>query len=372
MKGILISKQWKTNIQYVKFSYKQNAFTTLHKICEDCSRDLDTAVGDVRPLEFMIPKFITFFNHPSEKLRLNAISSTSQFITLRSIPLMNAMNDFLSSLFSRATDDSLEVRKAVCQALVSLLEMCPTVLFPHMPNLAEYMLFCTQSDDADLALEACEFWLVFAEQEELREYLKPYLPKVVPVLLRGMVYSEMDLLTLGGDEDDAHLADSEQDIKPRFHKANLVEIERADKDDLEEGGKKKESSGAGFEDDDEDEDDDDFDDDLDDEFYGEWNLRKCSAATLDVLCTSYEGEVIQLLMPLLKTELENPDWLHRECGILALGAAAEGGVQEIAPHLPELVPYLFNNLSDPKVFFCRYCFFVGKIIYLNDFFLVII
>lgn len=24
-------------------------------------------------------------------------------------------------------------------------------------------------------------------------------------------------------------------------------------------------------------------------------------------------------------------------------------MQEIAPHLPELVPYLFNNLNDPKV-----------------------
>ncbi|KAI9258897.1 armadillo-type protein [Phascolomyces articulosus] len=327
----------------------ENAFTTLHKICEDCSRDLDANAGGVQPLEFMIPKFITFFNHPSEKLRLHAISSTSQFITLRSAPLMNAMNDFLSSLFNRATDDSLEVRKAVCQALVSLLEMCPTVLFPHMPHLAEYMLLCTQSDDADLALEACEFWLVFAEQDDLREQLQPYLLKVVPVLLHGMVYSEMDLLTLGGDEDDAHIADSEQDIKPRFHKANLVEIERADKDDLDEGGKKKESSGGtGFDEDEDDEDDDDFDDDLDDEFYGEWNLRKCSAATLDVLCTSFEGEVIQLLLPYLKTKLENPDWLHRECGILALGAAAEGGLQEIAPHLPELVPYLFNNLNDPK------------------------
>ncbi|KAI9498718.1 armadillo-type protein [Zychaea mexicana] len=323
----------------------ENAFTTIQKICEDCSRDLDANAGGVQPLEFMIPKFITFFNHPSDKLRLNAITSTSQFITLRSAPLMNAMDNFLSALFSRATDDSLEVRKAVCQALVSLLEMCPTVLFPHMPNLAEYMLFCTQSDDADLALEACEFWLVFAEQDELREQLEPYLPKVVPVLLRGMVYSEMDLMTLGGDEDDAHIADSEQDIKPRFHKANLVEIERADKNDLDEGGKKKDTA---FDEEDDEDDDDDFDEDLDDEFYGEWNLRKCSAATLDVLCTSYEGEVIRLLMPLLKTELENPDWLHRECGILALGAAAEGGLQEIGPHLPELVPYLFNNLVDPK------------------------
>ncbi|CDH53126.1 transportin-1 isoform 2 [Lichtheimia corymbifera JMRC:FSU:9682] len=322
----------------------ENAFTTLQKICEDCSRELDQSVGGVQPLEFMIPKFITFFGHPQEKLRLCAINSTTQFITLRSAPLMNNMQPFLEALFSRATDDSLEVRKAVCQALVSLLEMCPTVLLPQMANIVDYMLFCTQSDDSDLALEACEFWLVFAEQDDLREHLQPHLPRVVPVLLKGMVYSEMDLLTLGGDEDDAHVADSEQDIKPRHHKANVIENEHAEK---AEGAGDKQKNGA--DEDEEDDDDDDYDDDdLDDEFYGEWNLRKCSAATLDVLCTSFEGELIQLLMPLLKTELESTDWLHRECGILALGAAAEGGMQEIAPHLPELVPYLFTNLNDPK------------------------
>ncbi|KAI7877683.1 ARM repeat-containing protein [Lichtheimia hyalospora FSU 10163] len=323
----------------------ENAFTTLQKICEDCSRDLDQNVGGVQPLEFMIPKFITFFGHPQTKLRLCAINSTSQFITLRSAPLMNNMDQFLSALFSRATDDHIDVRKGVCQSLVSLLEMCAPVLFPHMNNIVDYMLFCTQSDDPDLALEACEFWLVFAEQDDLRDQLKPYLPRVVPVLLKGMVYSEMDLLTLGGDEDDAHVADSEQDIKPRFHKANVIENEHTEKP---EDANNKQKNAADDEDED-DEDDEDYDDeDFDDEFYGEWNLRKCSAATLDVLCTSFEGELIQLLMPLLKTELESNDWLHRECGILALGAAAEGGMHEIAPHLPELVPYLFTNLNDPK------------------------
>lgn len=301
----------------------------------------------------MIPKFIAFFDHPEGKIRLNAITCASQFITLRSEPLMTRINEFLIALFNRAQDDNIDVRKAVCQSLVSLLEVCPEVLLPHMPDLVDYMLFCTQSDDCDLALEACEFWLVFAEQDELRDHLRPFLQKVVPVLLKGMVYSEIDLMTLGGDEDDAHIADDEQDIKPRFHKANVVENELTTKED-EAANADKKKSGLLDDDDsdvDDDEDDDEYDDFEDDEFYGEWNLRKCSAATLDVLCTSFETEVIHILIPLLKGELESSDWLHRECGILALGAAAEGGMQEIAPHLPELVPYLLNNLNDPKVSF---------------------
>ncbi|KAI8969128.1 armadillo-type protein [Mycotypha africana] len=330
-------------------SMVENAFSTFHKICEDCARDLDSVIAGVKPLEFMIPKFIQFFNHPNSKVRHHAVSSASQFITLRSESLMSRMDEYLSSLFNRATDDDIEVRKDVCQALVSLLEICPQVLLPHLPNLIEYMLFSTQSEDADLALEACEFWLVFAEHEE-PEHLRPYLPKVVPVLLKGMVYSELDLMTLGGDEDDAHIADDEQDIKPRFHKANVVENEGAGKtEDANAADKKKSGLLDDNESDLDDEDeDDDYDEFEDDEFYGEWNLRKCSAATLDVLCTTYESEVIQILIPLLKGELESADWLHRECGILALGAAAEGGMHEIAPHLPELVPYLLSNLNDPK------------------------
>ncbi|KAI7865032.1 armadillo-type protein [Spinellus fusiger] len=330
----------------------EGALSTLQKICEDCSRELDSNVNGFRPLEFMIPKLITFFNHPTPILRYYAIHAASNFITLRSEPLMSRMSEFLGGLFNRATDDDFKVRKAVCQALVNLLEVCPTVLLPHLPNLVNYMLFSTQSEDAGLALEACEFWLVFAEQDELHDHLQPYLPMVVPVLLKGMVYSEMDLLTYGGDQDDSHIADNEQDIKPRFHKAAVAGADHIDRTAESASDKKKRTDGLNGSDedggDDDDDDDEDDDEDDDDDIYGEWNLRKCSAAALDVLCNSFEGDCISLLMPLLKIELESDDWLHRECGILALGAAAEGGIQDIAPHLPELVPYLLTNLNDSK------------------------
>ncbi|SAM01459.1 hypothetical protein [Absidia glauca] len=338
----------------------QYALGTLQRVCEDCSRDLDSSINGVQPLDFMLPKFIDFFRHPSSELRQSAIRCVQQFISLRSEPLLKRMNDYLNGLFSLATDRDMEVRKAVCQSLVNVFENCPEALLPQMPNLVDYMLFSTLSDDEDLALEACEFWLVFAEMDMFREQLMAYLPKVIPVLLKCMVYSETDLLTMGGEEDDAHVADSDQDIKPRFHKANLVEVERAAKDDLDEGGKKKAPQsnengrtehGYGDSDDDGDDDEDDDDDydlDDDDDIFNEWNLRKCSAAALDIICTTYELEAIRILMPLLKIELESPDWLHRECGILALGAAAEGGMQHIAPHLPELVPYLLTHLNDQK------------------------
>ena len=55
------------------------------------------------------------------------------------------------------------------------------------------------------------------------------------------------------------------------------------------------------------------------------------------------------LLPLLQTELFHAEWKHRECGILALGAVAEGCMSGIEPHLPTLIPYLISTLKDPKV-----------------------
>ena len=46
--------------------------------------------------------------------------------------------------------------------------------------------------------------------------------------------------------------------------------------------------------------------------------------------------------------LFHEEWEIKESGILALGAIAEGCRSGMIPHLPELVPYLINCLSDKK------------------------
>ncbi len=69
---------------------------------------------------------------------------------------------------------------------------------PEMNNVAEYMLYSTKDQNENVALEACEFWLTFAEDAELSIYLHPLLAKVAPVLLDCMIYGEDDLLWLDG------------------------------------------------------------------------------------------------------------------------------------------------------------------------------
>lgn len=230
------------------------------------------------------------------------------------------MDAFINALFKRASDDDPDVRQGVCECLVLLLGSRPDKIIPVMSDVAGYMLYATQDKDENVALEACEFWLTFAEEEDLKDHLGPILPKLAPVLLNLMVYTEEDLMWLQGDDQDdkenTHIADRPEDIKPRFYGGNARALEH----DGNAGFQNSEAGGAsgedGLEDDDYDYDDDDLSTD--------WNLRKCAAAAIDVLAVRFGADLLHIILPYLKDKLWSGDWLQRESAILALGAMAEG------------------------------------------------
>ena len=127
-----------------------------------------------------------------------------------------------------------------------------------------------------------------------------------------MVYSDDDLLMYDVEEENEEQPDRPEDVKPRFHKARVVGGggggggSGADQGD--EGGGAEEEEGEEEWDEDEDEDDDDDDDEG-----HEWNLRKCSASSLDVLARTFGStpEFMQTLLPLLQQKLSSPNWVER-------------------------------------------------------------
>lgn len=169
----------------------------------------------------MIAKFISLLEHPVSKMRHHALTSLSQFISLNTVSLSIHMDAFLAALFKRAGDDDPDVRQGVCECLVLLLGARPDKIVPVLGDVASFMLYATQDKDENVALEACEFWLTFAEEEDLKDQLRPLLGKLAPVLLNLMAYTEEDLMWLQGDDQDdkenTHVADRPEDIKPRFY-----------------------------------------------------------------------------------------------------------------------------------------------------------
>ncbi|KAI0090598.1 ARM repeat-containing protein [Irpex rosettiformis] len=353
--GILEPRNWPECLQKLvqtldsTISEQQEAaFNVLEKACEDYPRKLDVEISGTYPLEYMIPKFLMLSEHPSSRMRAHAIACLSYFVPINCQALFAHIDTFIACLFKRASDDDPQVRRHVCQALVLLLASRPEKLMPEMQNVAEYMLYSTKDQNENVALEACEFWLTFAEDPDLAPWLHPLLARVAPVLLDCMVYGEDDLLWLEADAEDADVPDKETDIKPRHYGGKSHGFEREETNG--DGGQKRVGA-YGEELTDDDDDDEGFDEDDDefaDEMSTEWNLRKCAAAALDVLAVRFGADLLNHLLEPLKTKLWSEDWLQRESGVLALGAMAEGCIDAIEPHLPTLIPYLISTLNDPK------------------------
>ena len=306
---------------------------------------MDIEINGTRPLDFMIPKFLALSEHPSPKMRAHAVACLSYFVPTNCQSLFVHIDAFIACLFKRASDDDPSVRRHVCQALVLLLAARPDKLMPEMSNVAQYMLYSTKDKNENVALEACEFWLTFAEDQDLAPCLLPLLDQVGPTLLDCMVYGDDDLLWLEGDTEDAAVPDKETDIKPRHYggKNHGFEREGGEGDIAVEPPKQRIGAyGQELLDSDEEDDYDLDDDDFADEMTTEWNLRKCAAAALDVLAVRFSGDLLRVLLGPLKDKLWSSDWLQRESGILALGAMAEGLFTDLPIHAHLLTSRMFH------------------------------
>jgi transportin-1 len=333
----------------VSVQAQEGGMSALLKICEDNRKALDKQYQGQRPLGFLFPKLLELTTSPQARVRADALASLNIFIPEKPQAVAQNLDTLMQQLFSLASDPSDEVRKHVCRAFVHIADIAPEKIVPHMEGLVEYMVTQQRNpENAELALDAAEFWLCVGEHEEMREHLGPYLPKVVPLLLSSMVFSEDDILRKEGEEEDAEQDDRQEDIRPNFASSKAGRLTTGangenpaaangnipipqDDDDLSEGEI------------------DDFDDDDGfDDPEEMWNLRKCSAAALDVLASVFHEAVFQATLPYLTDNLSHAEWPNREAAVLALGAIADGCMPVVEPHLPMLTPYLITLLQDPK------------------------
>jgi hypothetical protein len=166
-----------------------------------------------------------------------------------------------------------------------------------------------------------------------------------------MIYGEDDVLLLGGDDEDADQDDRSEDIKPTFAttKGARTAVNANGDADAAVGGngvngiaRDDDMSEGEVSDDDDDEDEDGGDPE------DQWTLRKCSAAALDVIASHFHGPVFEVTLPYLKDNLGHKEWPNREAAVLALGAIADGCMDAVQPHLPDLTQYLLTLLQDKE------------------------
>jgi transportin-1 len=278
------------------------AFGALEKICEDSAERLDQQSPEF--VQLMIQQMLLHLQNPNADIRASVVKCINQFLLIRSDSIWKHLDGFMQMLYKLTLDPSQKVRRYVCQSFNHIVELGAEVLIPVLDAVVDFMLLNTQDEDKELALEAADFWLVFCEQETMHIHLQRFLGKILPVLLKCMIYSEDDLFILEQNADNAHVEDRQQDIAPRFHKGKTHELEGETTipgDDESENGY---------------EDYEDYDD--------EWNVRKSTAAALDTLSSVFGDDLLSDLLPTINQMLSHPDWKTKEASILAIGAVAQG------------------------------------------------
>ncbi|XP_042462671.1 transportin-1-like isoform X2 [Zingiber officinale] len=299
------------------FIHMEGAMDAIYKICEDIPEELDVDAPGLseRPINIFMPRLLQFFQSPHAILRKLSLGSINQFIVAMPAALFMSMDQYLQGLFHLARDPSADVRKLVCSAFVQLIEVRPSFLEPHLRNVIEFILQANKDPDDEVALQACEFWSAYCDGTLPPDGLRDYLPHLIPVLLSNMAYAEDDEALFDAEEDES-FPDRDQDLKPRFHSSRF--------------------HGSDITEDDED-------------TVNVWNLRKSSAAGLDILSIVFGDAILPTLMPLIQQKLSltsDASWKEREAAVLAIGAIAEGCINGLYPHLPEIVKFLIPLFDD--------------------------
>lgn len=344
-------------------SFLNGALKVLSHLAEDVPNLLDQ--DRTRPLDALLPKIIQLCYHPVDSVRASSLQILNHLILVMPRTLFENVDAFCQTLFSRAEDSSAQVRKRVCTAICLLLEVAPKALMPYMKNIIQYMLLSSEHHDELIAREASEFWTLMTNLDGAADMLRPFLPQIVPLFLRNMVYSSQDIAFHEAvNAPDEMLPDKEEDIRPRFHQPTFKDLGFSKQ---ENGGEPsghtngKPGSGVGVAQDSAtngkhstdgsyDSEDEDFEDWEDFKGESEWNLRKCSAASLDAFAVLFKDELLDILLPELQKKLTNAErWEQRECGVLALGAIAEGCYAGMLRHMRSIFPFLVHAVTDQQI-----------------------
>lgn len=324
---------------------QEAAMSALAKICEDSALSLDREYNGERPLNFMISNFLKLSsNQYSGKIRALSIHCINQFIPLKTQSFLIYLDEFLLKLFELATDSNNEVRRNICTSFSMVLETRPDKLMPHLDGVINYCLHLMQDSDEEVALEACEFVLALSTSPETETDKTLFLPKlkiILPTLLDKMVYSQEEIfyMEMIDEKDNADIADKDEDIKPQAAKSKDSHTAATN------SSNKKDSKQVDFDDDTDSEFEDEDDEDLE---IDQWSLRKCSAATLDILSLNFPEESLHVALPILQENIVSPEWPVREAAILAFGAVSKSCIELSRDKLPTLVPFLVDRLQDQE------------------------
>ncbi|ORX58774.1 ARM repeat-containing protein [Hesseltinella vesiculosa] len=315
----------------------ETAFDGLGKICEDTAQDLDQDIDGTRPLNRLLPKLIQSLHHPLFAIRHQAVVALSHFILLKPFALMTNLHLYLQGLLGLLNDPNPQLRRELCNTFALLLEARPDKMMGLLDTVIDFVLGCTVDANEAVVLRSCDFWIQLVYVPETHRRLMPFLDKLLPTLLQHLVYTDVELCTMHGDDiDDDSTPTYYHQQRHLRHRHPLATAEQDSRARLMQEEPCATYDGHSDSDDD------------DDEFYSEWTVRKACAQTLEILATTHSDQVCQVTLAYVEHCIPQESWILHESCILALGAIAQGTKDPIAMYLPKLMGHLLTGLQHSK------------------------
>ncbi len=195
--------------------------------------------------------------------------------------------------------------KYSCDIITEMQFRKPEALMPSFRPLGQYLVSCTATRNRRIATAACNYWARLQVPPVASPLMEAWLGavlnklgKLVPSLLKSMVYTEDHLRYLETDNQESRKADDE----------------------------------------------------LPEELEEHTNQRNFAALGFENICRIFQNEVIIIFRPLIPKWMNSDDWLQVEAMILAVGAftKAVGTPREMNEVYQDLIPHLLEHYSHPE------------------------
>eukprot|EP01062_Namystynia_karyoxenos_P016845 TRINITY_DN16206_c0_g1_i1.p1 TRINITY_DN16206_c0_g1~~TRINITY_DN16206_c0_g1_i1.p1 ORF type:complete len:941 (+),score=401.24 TRINITY_DN16206_c0_g1_i1:116-2938(+) len=318
-------------------SHRVAVLTCIKHICEDCAAQLDTplAAGQVAMAESLLPELVKLLStshipreielcleaifilmdSPSADQQNSAIACKTQALLQ---PLLQALSRCIEVGNSMGKGGNAIRRNTLRCYRMLLWYYDELKTLGALQTILPLIYTCTNEDDHEVALASCEFWGDMVNNPNAVKDIVDLglLAQLLEQLLNKMVYSDMEIAMLMDEE-------SRDNVNPPRSRRSRHHMGQEEEDD--------------------------------DTQVEQWTLRKCAAATLDVISGTLQEALLSppglpqgwFLTNQIQGRLQNSEWRVQEAAVLALGAVAHGlPPQHIMPHLPSMIELLLGTLSD--------------------------
>ncbi|KAI8114465.1 hypothetical protein M9434_002589 [Picochlorum sp. BPE23] len=296
------------------------ALNAIQKTWEDSPGRMEEDVGDSTSAnDCLLPLVLAQMGNAAVHIPVASINILNYALFNQSSKMDELISAYKAGLFSLAHHPEAAVRRVVCIGLIHLSELAPSQLEGELSLLIQYMIDAMQDPQHDVAIEASEFWSVFPEAGFDGELLKPFVPRLIPLLVKNMEFDEFDEQVAEAEAYEEEKRESASELRPHLH-ASVSHAQISKDGEMEK----------------------------DQEADVEWNLRKSSAAGLDMLSGLLGDDILPTLLPVVESNLQQGNWKAREAAILTLGAVSNGCHTGLKEHTHAIISAVLPGLVDQR------------------------